>query len=48
MILKDLVAKVPIADSIVKLSLGKNTYTGDELENFKAVSAVEIKSKKNV
>jgi len=48
MILKDLVTKVPIADSIVKIFLGKNTYTGDELENFKAVSAIEIKSKKTM
>ncbi len=46
MILKDIVTKLPIADSILKISLGKNTYTGDELENFKAVSADEIKSKK--
>ncbi len=46
MILKDVVTKLPIADSILKISLGKKTYTGDELENFKAVSADEIKSKK--
>ncbi len=46
MILKDVVTKLPIADSILKNSLGKKTYTGDELENFKAVSADEIKSKK--
>jgi cell wall-associated protease len=35
MILKDIVAKIPSADSLLKSSLGKKDYTGDELQNFK-------------
>lgn len=36
MILKDIVAKIPSADSLLKTSLGKNDYTGDDLQNFKS------------
>ena len=35
MILKDVVAKIPSADSLLKSSLGKKDYTGDDLQNFK-------------
>lgn len=35
MILKDIVAKIPTADSTIKIAMAKNTYTGDELQNFK-------------
>jgi subtilisin family serine protease len=45
MILKDLVAKIPSADSIVKLSMGKESYTGDELQDFKPSDASAIKAK---
>ncbi len=45
MILKDLVAKIPSADSIVKLSMGKESYTGDELQDFKPSDASVIKAK---
>ena len=34
LILKDIVAKLPSADSILKIALGKQEYTGDELANF--------------
>ncbi|MFN5376130.1 MAG: S8 family peptidase [Chitinophagaceae bacterium] len=34
LILKDIVAKLPSADSILKIALGKPQYTGDELANF--------------
>lgn len=36
MILKDIVAKIPSADSLLKNSLGKKDYTGDDLQNFKS------------
>ena len=45
MILKDLVAKIPSADSILKLSMGKERYTGDELQDFKPSEAPVIKAK---
>jgi subtilisin family serine protease len=34
LILKDIVTKLPSADSILKVALGKQVYTGDELANF--------------
>lgn len=34
LILKDIVAKLPSADSILKIALGKKIYTGDDLANF--------------
>ncbi|MFM1795152.1 MAG: hypothetical protein RL642_1537 [Bacteroidota bacterium] len=34
LILKDIVTKLPSADSILKIALGKPVYTGDELANF--------------
>lgn len=45
MILKDLVAKIPSADSILKLSMGKERYTGDELQDFKPSEASAIRAK---
>jgi hypothetical protein len=45
LILKDLVAKIPPADSILKLSLGKDRYTGDELQDFKPLESSAIKAK---
>ncbi len=35
MILKDIVAKIPAADSLIKIAMSKISYTGDELQNFK-------------
>ena len=34
LILKDIVSKLPSADSILKIALGKQIYTGDDLANF--------------
>jgi cell wall-associated protease len=34
LILKDVVTKLPSADSILKIALGKQVYTGDDLANF--------------
>jgi len=34
MILKDVVAKLPQADSILQVAMGKKQYTGDELQSF--------------
>ncbi|MEY3577607.1 MAG: hypothetical protein RL394_1192 [Bacteroidota bacterium] len=45
MILKDLVTKIPTADSILKLSMAKERYTGDELQDFKPTEASVIKAK---
>jgi cell wall-associated protease len=45
MILKDLVAKIPAADSVLRLSMGKQQYTGDELQDFKPSEAAVIKAK---
>jgi subtilisin family serine protease len=36
MILKDIVAKIPAADSLIKTAMSKSSYTGDELQNFKS------------
>ncbi|MFZ9742643.1 MAG: S8 family peptidase [Chitinophagaceae bacterium] len=36
MILKDIVLKIPAADSLLKLAMTKSNYTGDELQNFKS------------
>lgn len=35
MILKDIVTKIPSADSLLQIALAKKDYTGDELQNFK-------------
>ena len=45
LILKDLAAKIPPADSILKLSMGKDRYTGDELQDFKPTESSAIKAK---
>lgn len=36
MILKDIVARIPSADSLIKTAMSKSSYTGDELQNFKS------------
>lgn len=36
-ILKDIVAKIPAADSLIKTAMSKSSYTGDELQNFKSI-----------
>ena len=36
LILKDIVAKIPSADSLLKIAMYKNDYTGDELQNYRS------------
>lgn len=45
LILKDLVAKMPAADSILKIAIGKAQYTGDNLANLNSVDPVVTKAK---
>ena len=45
LILKDVVVKLPTADSILKLAMNKEQYTGDELQSFKPSTQEETKSK---
>jgi cell wall-associated protease len=45
LILKDLVAKMPAADSILKIAIGKAQYTGDNLANFNSVDPNVTKAK---
>ena len=47
LILKDIIAKIPSADSVIQKAIGKNEYTGDELENFK-VTDPQINKAKSV
>ena len=44
-ILKDIVTKLPSADSILKIALGKTVYTGDELANFKSTDPAVTKAR---
>ncbi len=45
MILKNIVEKLPAADSILRSALVKETYTGDELLPFKPTTSEQSKSK---
>lgn len=45
LILKDVVAKIPSADSTLQLAMGKKEFTGDELELFKPADPVVSKAK---
>ncbi len=45
MILKDIVAKIPAADSLLRIAMSKTSYTGDELQNFKSNDAQVSKAK---
>ena len=45
LILKDIVAKIPGADSILQVAMGKKQYTGDELQNFKSDEFTVSKAK---
>jgi subtilisin family serine protease len=45
LILKDIVAKIPGADSTLRLAMGKKQYTGDELQNFKSDDLAVAKAK---
>ena len=44
-ILKDIVAKIPSADSLIKDAMSKKDYTGDELQNFKSNDPVLSKAR---
>lgn len=45
LILKDIVNKLPAADSLLKVSMGKTIYTGDELQNFRTNEASVVKAR---
>ncbi|MFN4976536.1 MAG: S8 family peptidase [Bacteroidota bacterium] len=45
MILKDIVAKIPAADSLLRTAMSTTSYTGDELQNFKSNDAQVSKAK---
>jgi cell wall-associated protease len=45
LILKDIVTKLPSADSILKQALGKEIYTGDELANFNSTEPAVTKAR---
>jgi cell wall-associated protease len=45
LILKDVVIKLPTADSVLRLAMNKQEYTGDELQSFKPSTPDETKSK---
>lgn len=45
LILKDVVAKIPTADSTLQIAMGKKEFTGDELELFKPVDPIVSKAK---
>jgi hypothetical protein len=45
MILKDIVVKIPSADSLLKVNLSKATYTGEELQEYKTNDPVVIKAR---
>jgi len=47
LILKDIVAKIPGADSILQKAIGKKQYTGDELQNFNS-DEIAVKKAKSV
>lgn len=45
MILKDVVQKIPSADSLLQSVLAKKNYTGDELQNFKSNDLSIVKAR---
>ena len=45
LILKDLVAKMPAADSVLKIAIGKSKFTGDDLANFNSSDPIVTKAK---
>lgn len=45
LILKDLVAKLPSADSLLQVATGKNTFTGEELQNLNTADPAVVKAK---
>jgi subtilisin family serine protease len=45
LILKDIVSKLPSADSLLKIAMGKQIYTGDELANFSSTEPAIVKAR---
>lgn len=45
LILKDIVTKLPSADTILQQAMGKQEYTGDQLQDFKSSEPAVIKAK---
>lgn len=45
MILKDVVVKLPQADSILQVAMGKKKYTGDELQSFSSTESSVSKAR---
>jgi cell wall-associated protease len=45
LILKDIVAKIPPADSVLQVAIGKQQYTGDELANFNSTDPAISKAR---
>jgi len=45
LILKDIVAKIPPADSVLQVAIGKQQYTGDELANFNSTDPTISKAR---
>ncbi len=45
LILKDIVSKLPSADSVLKIAIGKEVYTGDELANFSSTEPAVTKAR---
>jgi Subtilase family len=45
LILKDIVAKLPGADSLLQMAMNKTQYTGDQLQDFRSVDPTVLKAK---
>lgn len=45
MILKDVVLKIPQADSVLQIAMGKKQYSGDELQNFSSPDPAVTKAR---
>lgn len=45
LILKDIVAKLPGADSLLQMAIGKSQYTGDQLQDFRTSDPTVLKAK---
>lgn len=48
MILKDIVAKLPFADSILQTEMNRKEYNGDDLEAFKPTSAEALRARSSL
>ncbi len=48
LLLKGIVEKIPVADSVLRTAMSKETYTGTELEKFKPANAEQSKAKNTI